>query len=449
MKKYGTIIMSTMLAVALLAGCTPNNTTSTASTITTVDENVYYLDGESDISGNLSSTDTSAVNSTGEGSPSDSATPNGQSPSSSSGGRTSSHAAGTSSRGSTTNPDPEPEEEFRLSNNNIEWYGRYVQNSDSTYSFDWSGTTVQAGFNGTELAVTLSCKPGETGAMNDYMAYSIDGGRFQKLTLRANRTQTYQLAENLSNGYHYVTLVKCTEGAQGTVVTFHGFDYLSSRSDKAPARPTRSIEFIGDSITAGYGTEAAPNTNGFRLDQESFLDTYAYLTANALDASWSCTAISGAGMFQDLNGGGLIIPSYYDRAVYSDASSKWNFSSAPDVVVINLGTNDFARGTSVVDTNAFINAYHAFLDRVCSHYPDAYIVCAIGPMEPSAGYAATHVKSVVEQRNADGDNKVSFCRLELDTTSTLWGADGHPSAAGHRSMYIALYSHIKKVTGWN
>lgn len=70
-------------------------------------------------------------------------------------------------------------------------------------------------------------------------------------------------------------------------------------------------------------------------------------------------------------------------------------------------------------------------------------------MEPSAGYAATHVKSVVEQRNADGDNKVSFCRLELDTTSTLWGADGHPSAAGHRSMYIALYSHIKKVTGWN
>lgn len=83
-------------------------------------------------------------------------------------------------------------------------------------------------------------------------------------------------------------------------------------------------------------------------------------------------------MFQDLNGGNLIIPSYYDRAVYSDASSKWNFSSAPDVVVINLGTNDFAQDPSVVNSNAFINAYHAFLDRVCSHYPDAYIVCAIG-----------------------------------------------------------------------
>lgn len=57
-----------MLTVALFAGCTPNNTTGTTSTITTVDENVYYLDGESDVSGNLSSTDTSAVNSTGEGS---------------------------------------------------------------------------------------------------------------------------------------------------------------------------------------------------------------------------------------------------------------------------------------------------------------------------------------------------------------------------------------------
>lgn len=45
--------------------------------------------------------------------------------------------------------------------------------------------------------------------------------------------------------------------------------------------------------------------------------------------------------------------------------------------------------------------------------------------------------------------KSASARLELDTTSTLWGADGHPSAAGHRSMYIALYSHIKKVTGWN
>lgn len=96
-----------------------------------------------------------------------------------------------------------------------------------------------------------------------------------------------------------------------------------------------------------------------------------------------------------------------------------DFSRAvPDVMVINLGTND---GASNVKTENYINAYHAFLDEVRTRYPDTFIVCALGPMVLKLQPA---VEQVVQQRQQDGDERIVSCIFRFDEQDGMWGPAG-------------------------
>lgn len=456
MKKRFLCFLTFLLTITMLSGC-GTNAGPTESVVTTVDENVYYLDNSQTVSGEESAQTEytgSDFSASAGGTSSRTTTPHG-------GTTTSSGGTTTVTPPSPTDPSSRPDEEEstvtsnttseenpQVTDGSVQIYGRYIKNNDGSYSFDWSGSTVQGGFNGTEIAVVLSSRS-VSGASSDYMAYSIDGGAYKKFQLSQGiKKRTYTLATGLSDGYHTITLSKCTEGAYSTIVTFYGFDYLSGEPAKAPARPTRSIEFIGDSITAGSGSEST-GAGDFKLAEENFLKTYAYYTANELHASFSCVAVSGAGVYQNTVGDrNVAIPNFYDQALKSMPSSKWDFSDKPDVVVVNLGTNDFANGA--INPQSFIDAYEMFINRIRSNYPNVYIVCTIGPIDPPASIAAKYIEDIVEQRKANGDSRIAFCQMTLDkNASGFWGSGGHPTEAGHREMYHTLCDCIKQLTGWN
>jgi lysophospholipase L1-like esterase len=99
----------------------------------------------------------------------------------------------------------------------------------------------------------------------------------------------------------------------------------------------------------------------------------------------------------------------YNRALTNDATPLWDFRVQPQVVLINLGTNDISNNKGDPGM-PFRDAYLAFVGTVRSRYPNALIVCLIGPLLSGTDLTAiqTHIRSVVSTRNAAGDANIEY-----------------------------------------
>jgi lysophospholipase L1-like esterase len=132
---------------------------------------------------------------------------------------------------------------------------------------------------------------------------------------------------------------------------------------------TRRIEFIGDSITCGYGNEAANQNEHFTPRTENAALAWGAVAARQLKADLAVEAWSGIWLMD--NGHDLPMPKRWGRTLPMEDGSTWAFTSwIPDAVVINLGTND---GNKPIEEAAWAAAYHAFIATIRLHYPKAHI----------------------------------------------------------------------------
>ena len=350
-----------------------------------------------------------------------------------------SKASSTSTSAAATTPPKEPP---AMSKNDVELIGRFLKTGTS-YWFAWSGSTISAGFQGVGIGIRLSI----AGTVkNDYVNVRIDDRAPFVLEL-SRKNDSYILAEGLPSGYHSVSIEKRTEGMQSTLV-FDGFDYMGGKPAPAPIRKSRRIELIGDSVTAGYGNAGKVGWTGYKMSEQDAAQTYGALAAAELNAEATIIAVSGQGMYQNLGGQTKpVMKDFYPRTLPNDASSNsiWNFqSNIPDVVVINLGTNDFA---SNVEPGNFIQAYLQFIQEVRSHYPTAYILCVAGPHNVGLR-SIESVEQVVNTRVQEGDARISLCILALEPDDGLEGVDGHPSAKAHRLAAADLAACIREKMHW-
>ena len=65
---------------------------------------------------------------------------------------------------------------------------------------------------------------------------------------------------------------------------------------------SRKIEFIGNSITCGYGNEGTNKFQGFEYETENHYYSYAAITARNLKAQHWVVARSGIGAYRNYNG---------------------------------------------------------------------------------------------------------------------------------------------------
>jgi hypothetical protein len=168
------------------------------------------------------------------------------------------------------------------------------------------------------------------------------------------------LADGLDpSSSHDVTVVKSTEAMWNSLdpepnyMTLYGVELSGpsspsvmvtskARSKKgALLSSSRKLEFLGDSITAGYCNlcheqPAYPTGAVAESSAESWPSAVAALTS----AEFHAVAWSGYGLTHNCCGGSTLMPAIYTRALASvpDGSADWNFSSwIPDAVVVNLG----------------------------------------------------------------------------------------------------------------
>ena len=325
----------------------------------------------------------------------------------------------------------------------IHFLGRFDRSTPESPTFTWPGTAIVTRFSGTGLDVNLHDEG------QNFFAVSIDGAA-PTLLATTSAKDTYSLAQGLPEGEHDAMLFRRTESFMGTV-HFHGFSVKGGAAlIPTPAPFRRHLEVIGDSMSCGYGNDGVGPNCSYTAQTENGWLTYGAIAARALKAEPRLIAYSGKGVYR--GGGGQTgeqMPVLYERTLADIPSSTWDFSSwTADVVVVNLGTNDFMMGDP---GQPFIDAYAALIKQIRGHYPQAYILCGVGSMLSGNGLiqCASHVKSVVSAANAGGDARVSYVDLGVqDGIVDGYGCDYHPSVKTDQLMADKLTAAITAVAGW-
>ena len=328
----------------------------------------------------------------------------------------------------------------------IQYVGRFDFSNPKKVIFDWAGVYIVARFEGSSCSIRLDDNK------NEY-AVTIDE-HAPELLKTDSATKIYKVASGLKESVpHTIMIQKRTEALVGKGI-FMGFILEKGKRLLMPdKRPNKRIEFIGNSITSGYGVEGKNHDCHFSPETENACMSYAAMTARALDADYSLVSYSGRGVvrnYGDKNKTSVNpMPSLYDRTCYFDSTKKWNFNEwIPQAVVINLGTNDFST-QPYPDKKVFQNAYNKLINRVRSLYPHVTIFCMCGPMigEP----CLTDIKEVVEQqlKREGKDKDVYFVEIKRSMMNDSdWGCDWHPNIYGSLKTMNVLVPVIKLRMNW-
>lgn len=334
--------------------------------------------------------------------------------------------------------------------------GRVDRRDATGPRFSWSGTTIKAKFKGTGVTARIR----DTG--NDFFDVVIDGAAPKLLRVSAAE-EVYELATGLTAGEHDIAITKRTEAFFGTAQLL-ALEPKDGALVPTPAPSGRRIEMIGDSITCGYGVLGASfdcvfpdgGNKDFSPETESEASAWGALASKELGALRSIVAWSGIGVYRDGGGGtGDQMPVRYDRALADDPGSTWDHSLAPhpDVIVVNLGTNDFATGDPGA---AFQTAYNAFLKDLRTKHPDAYIVVATSPMltdsfpegEQRRTKSIAALNAIVAARKNEGDAKIGLLELDEQLDTDGLGCDYHPSSITQQKMAAKLVAFVKSALNW-
>lgn len=269
-----------------------------------------------------------------------------------------------------------------------------------------------------------------------YFTVIVDGVKKDRAQCHITSTGDVELvlAENLPTGNHTFEVYRQTEH-RGAEVGISSITMNGSFNEK-PADNRLYIEFIGDSISTGFGAlGTTSDSDGGSPKWQDATAAYPYLTAKALGADFSDVCYSGIGAkygWQDPN----MLNFYpYQRWQY-DRTTQYNFNARqPDVVVIALGTNDIAmeaeRGITLEQRLA---GYQELLDMVRAKNPNSKIVWIYGMMTDEDN---ARIPAIIEE---NGGAAAGLYSLELVTNTA--GAGWHPSAAGQQKFADDLVAFL-------
>jgi lysophospholipase L1-like esterase len=305
-----------------------------------------------------------------------------------------------------------------LADKNIKYFGRWDFTDRTQYVSYWGGAYLTVSFTGTTLKVKLGS------ATNLYAR--IDNAAWAKL---ANVNGVVNLTPTaLTRGTH-VAVVSAGKD-YGYELKFGGLVLDAGAATAAPPTHPTLVEFIGDSITAGY------------TDTMADVSDYAWIAAETSNVEHTQIAYPGIALVNGygLNGdkAGMDHQYFKLKPLGYTTNPDWDFSAyTPALIIINLGTND--KSTSV-PASAFLTSYSGFLTAVRARFPQAEILV----MRCFNGAMADPTQMAVATRTTMGDMKVHY----VDTTGWLTAADYndgvHPSDAGQMKIAALLTPILTK-----
>ncbi|WPC16826.1 SGNH/GDSL hydrolase family protein [Pediococcus inopinatus] len=189
-----------------------------------------------------------------------------------------------------------------------------------------------------------------------------------------------------------------------------------------PVKPAgKTIAFIGDSITAGCWVLKRTPSSGYAAEQN-----YAAQTARNLDAQDLRIAYSAAGLLRYGTGGVPAAPRFIKYIDFETPAPQYH----PDVVVINIGTNDRRFDGSLMKIQ-FLNFFHELQNL----FPEATLSVLI----PYNQSFAKEIRELVQE------NPSLFFLIETAQWPLTFTDQAHPdlqgSAVAAKQLTNALLSH--------
>jgi len=308
--------------------------------------------------------------------------------------------------------------------------GGATARGDGSLTLDWPGSGAVFQATGTELTLRFE-STGKTRVRVDVgeaeETLTLTGGASEHRFGLAGETVVPVRVRRLTGRYSGDIVV--------TGMETDGAIYAAPKTD-------RSMLIIGDSISVGYGVDGADQSCGFSVETENHSRTYGALAGDALGAAVTTVAISGRGLVRSWGDADApVMPE-----VWVDV--REGVDATPDVVVVNLGTNDFGNNDPGA---AFDAAYGVFLDQLRAAYPAAEIYAATGPMLPPDVRAKLDeaVDGVVAAHNGEAARPAHVLSFSMAASGRRYGCDWHPGRDTQAGMAQILIDRLEADLGWS
>ena len=312
--------------------------------------------------------------------------------------------------------------------------GKTYIEEDGSVAMPWSDSGVAFRFSGTGFILHFA-------SISDpavpYVRVWVDGCA-QRFAI-SNGTEKV-IFENLENGTHTVRVLRIVEGMEclfAEKVTLIGDAPVLL--DAPVERPLR-LAFIGDSITCGYGVLGNSATPGYVPYEQDSSRSYAYLTADLLNAEVQLSGASGKGIVANCEGDREDMTLRQAFAWKNRQGGRWNHSKwIPDLTVINAGTNDAWGG---VGDEEFVEVAKKLLSEVRTAYPDKPILWCYGVMDQTKMGA---VKRAVAEFDAEYGNTYYLGVDSMNQVPGEVGGGGHPNLNTSVRVSALLAEKIRSI----
>lgn len=323
------------------------------------------------------------------------------------------------------------------------FFGRTYKKSNIRW-MNWSGSGFSIRFKGSSVAAEFYSNAPDVKNLA-YLKVYVDGVE-QKDILLKEENQIVMLAEGLDAAQEHTIEVRKRTNARSSTAGV-GRLVLMDGMILEPEKPKeRLIEFIGDSLTVGYvAAKDGKTASAWSTTTEDVTKTYCPQIAQTFDAEYQVAAISGRGVVRNNGGdGNVVFPDIYrELDLFNNPGVSYDFEKQPDVIVINLGTNDESDANKELPAAEFRRGLYNFLKEVRQYHPDTQILYTYGLVRVNLSQS---IEEVVRQLQNEGDEKIHYLQL---AQCESWELNlNHTVSTAYTSRGDAIIEKIREITGW-
>lgn len=339
----------------------------------------------------------------------------------------------------------------------VRYLGRTYEN-DGVLWMSNPATGLEFLFSGQNLTLTFlrsdtTCDP----VSAPHVVVFINGVRTADFLVCRSRESVciYDRAAGALEEPACVTVLKASEGCESSLGICLEAETTDAGAVMTATEPkAKLIEFVGDSITCGYGVNGVLG-DMFSTQNEDATKAYAYLAARELDCDYSMVAMSGHGVISGYTEGNepvtsqLVMP-YYEKLgqcytedeAFSPQKTSWDFKRTADILVVNLGTNDSSYCREIPERRqAYADAYVRMLYVLRAKNPHAKIWCTLGVMDQTVYDSMT--EAVARYQSETKDRAVYTLKFDLQRPEDGFAVDWHPTATTQEKAAKRLVNELK------
>ena len=369
----------------------------------------------------------------------------------------------------------------------VKYFGRtfyeYDNIGNKVYKFSWANSGFQFSFKGKGATVTLQGYrheadgntaeyEGRTPYVKVYIngelatSHNISGVTVTndgRIKIEPGQDREITLT-NLKEGNYTVKVVKCTDGYYNGI-SLHKIQLLDVDDIVGEILETqkyydRQMLIIGDTLVSGYATLATTSEGSDTTAYEDSTLSFAAIAADAFGAENMTVALRNRGIVTNsTNSDSSTKHLAKDYFEYLDFFEDFNKRSEqydhtqynPDVVVINLGFHDAAKGTTAA---TFEPECKDFIMQVKTTYPDAKILFTYGFTNSTANVStiASAIENVIKELNLNGYDDIFYIplsALEAEEQGYKISSSYYaPTKEAHEARAKELILAIEDVTDW-